>query len=99
LEIVSDSMYAINSFSKWKKMWKLRGWKKADGKEPLNMDLIYQFDKLEDYLKNRVDISFRHIKAHTKEPKDKKSQQWLDWYANNEADKLAKKASTDIAQK
>jgi ribonuclease HI len=91
LTIVSDSQYAIKSLSIWKAMWKKRGWKKADGKDPLNMDIIFEFDKLEKLYEKKVNIKFRHIKAHTKQPKDKKSPEYRDWEANYIVDLLAKK--------
>ena len=40
LIIYSDSQYVINTITKWYKGWKARGWKKSDGKKPLNLDLL-----------------------------------------------------------
>lgn len=40
LLIRSDSMYVINSMTKWAPGWKKKGWKKADGKPVLNLDII-----------------------------------------------------------
>lgn len=46
--IYSDSAYAINSLTVWKNQWKRRGWKKADGGDVKNLDLILLFEELED---------------------------------------------------
>lgn len=89
LEICSDSQYAIKSSTVWAEMWKKRGWKKADGSEPLNLDLIFQIHRLMDLYERQFTIAFRHVRAHKSPPKDKTSQMYKDWYGNMMADKLA----------
>ncbi|GAB4100601.1 ribonuclease HI family protein [Sinomonas halotolerans] len=44
LRILCDSQYVINCVTKWMPNWKRRGWKKADGKPVLNVDLLSQID-------------------------------------------------------
>ncbi|KUM29939.1 ribonuclease HI [Arthrobacter sp. EpRS66] len=44
LKILCDSQYAINCISKWMPGWKKRGWKKADGKQVLNQDILKELD-------------------------------------------------------
>lgn len=40
VELCSDSKYVIDGLSKgWARTWKSRGWKKADGKSALNIEL------------------------------------------------------------
>ncbi|WP_415856098.1 RNase H family protein [Sinomonas sp. G460-2] len=45
LRILCDSQYVINCVTKWMPGWKRRGWKKADGKPVLNVDLLRQIDQ------------------------------------------------------
>jgi ribonuclease HI len=44
LHVLCDSQYVINCVTKWIPGWKRRGWKKADGKPVLNVDLLRQID-------------------------------------------------------
>ncbi|MBN9607267.1 MAG: ribonuclease HI [Actinomycetales bacterium] len=44
LHILCDSQYVINCVSQWMPGWKRRGWRKADGKPVLNVDLLQQLD-------------------------------------------------------
>ena len=45
LRILCDSQYVINSVTKWMPGWKRKGWRKADGKPVLNVDLLKEIDK------------------------------------------------------
>jgi ribonuclease HI len=45
LRILCDSQYVINSVTKWMPGWKRKGWRKADGKPVLNVDLLKELDK------------------------------------------------------
>ena len=38
--ILSDSQYAIKSITLWSHKWKQRGWKRAGGREVVNVDII-----------------------------------------------------------
>ena len=60
LRILCDSQYVINCVTKWMPGWKRKGWKKADGKPVLNVDLLKQIDA---ELKGR-DYSFEWVKGH-----------------------------------
>ena len=44
--LVSDSKYVLDGMSKWVSGWKKRGWKKADGKVPENVELWKELDQL-----------------------------------------------------
>ena len=87
--IYTDSEYTINSLSIWIKMWKKRGWKTATGRKPINLDLIYWFDKLRQLYKHKFIIEFKHVKAHQNKPKNKNNISH--WLGNKEADMLAKR--------
>lgn len=46
LEILCDSQYVVNSLTKWMPAWKRRGWKKADGGQVMNLDLVIELDRV-----------------------------------------------------
>ena len=60
LKIYCDSQYVINALTKWMPGWKRRGWKKADGKEVLNKDLLASLDEA---LSGRT-VEFEWVKGH-----------------------------------
>ncbi|MBB6404409.1 ribonuclease HI family protein [Arthrobacter sp. AZCC_0090] len=45
LKILCDSQYVINCITKWMPGWKRKGWRKADGKPVLNVDLLKEIDQ------------------------------------------------------
>lgn len=90
--IKTDSMYSINSLSKWWKKWELNDWTNSKGVEVLNKELITTI--ILDYIKIfPKQILFEHIRAHTKEMSVKDAilypKKYLDWFGNNKADLLA----------
>ncbi|MDN6177895.1 MAG: ribonuclease HI, partial [Micrococcaceae bacterium] len=60
LHILCDSQYVINCITKWMPGWKRKGWKKADGKPVLNVDLLKQIDEA---ITGR-DYRFEWVKGH-----------------------------------
>lgn len=60
LRILCDSQYVINCISKWMPGWKRKGWRKADGKPVMNVDLLKQID---DAIRGR-NYSFEWVKGH-----------------------------------
>jgi ribonuclease HI len=44
LHILCDSQYVINCITKWMPGWKRKGWRKADGKPVLNVELLKDID-------------------------------------------------------
>ncbi len=44
LLVQCDSQYVINAVTKWLPGWKRKGWRKADGKPVMNVDLIQELD-------------------------------------------------------
>lgn len=65
LHILADSRYVINSVTKWMPVWRLKGWKKANGQDVLNRDLMEdmwaQVDALE---KSGRTLKFTWVKGH-----------------------------------
>jgi ribonuclease HI len=82
--IYTDSMYIVNSITKWCKGWEKNNWKNSTGKIIENKELMIT---LYEMYKN-YNIEFKHIRAHTIEP-DKNSDKYFYWYGNMMADKLA----------
>ena len=44
LLVFCDSLYVINSVTKWMRGWKRRGWRKGDGKPVLNVEIMQALD-------------------------------------------------------
>ncbi|MCD1284924.1 ribonuclease H family protein [Brevibacterium sp. CCUG 69071] len=61
LKVFCDSQYVINALTKWMPGWKRKGWKKADGKEVLNRDLL---ELLDTALTGR-EVEFEWVKGHS----------------------------------
>ncbi|MFB9777029.1 ribonuclease H family protein [Brevibacterium otitidis] len=61
LHILCDSQYVINSVTKWMPNWKRRGWKKADGRDVQNRDLMEALDAA---LAGRS-VEFEWVKGHS----------------------------------
>ena len=64
LLIQADSQYVINSLTRWRKGWKRRGWRKADGRPVLNEDLMRALD---DALAGRA-VRFEWVRGHVGHP-------------------------------
>ncbi|MFZ4842937.1 RNase H family protein [Mycetocola saprophilus] len=64
LLILCDSQYVINSVTKWMPGWKRKGWRKADGKPVLNVEILRQIDEA---LQGRR-YRFEWVKGHANHP-------------------------------
>lgn len=60
--VYSDSMYCVNSFTKWIKGWKRNGWTRAGGAPLENLDLIQKYDILTSF--NNKHIELYYVKGH-----------------------------------
>jgi ribonuclease HI len=60
LLVQCDSQYVINSVTKWMPGWKRKGWRKADGKPVMNVELLQELD---DALAGRR-YRFEWVKGH-----------------------------------
>lgn len=94
LNIYCDSMYVINSVTKWINRWKYNGWKTSKGTDVENKELIVWIDKLLQTYCSNISIRFIHVRAHKSPPKDKRSEAYFHWYGNHMADKFAVSGST-----
>jgi ribonuclease HI len=46
VKVVTDSKYVVDGMKSWVHGWKARGWKKADGKTPENLELWQELDRV-----------------------------------------------------
>lgn len=78
LYVYTDSMLMINTFTKWVDKWKKNNWKKSDGEQVQNLDLVKEIDNL----MTMRQTNMIHVRAHTKK------QDWKSIY-NDMVDKMA----------
>merc|ERR1712196_336844 len=83
--LYTDSKYMVNIINSWADKWILNDWKKSDGKVIENLELVKKLY----FLTKNINIHFKHLNSHTKEPKDKNTKEYFKWYGNFQADKLA----------
>lgn len=91
--IVSDSQYCLRSISQYLFNWIINGWKRSDkksAKEIHHKEVWFEIYRLLRKL-NRKNIStgFLHVKSHKKKPNNMNSFNFLLWYGNRCADRLA----------
>ena len=82
LLILCDSQYVINCISKWMPGWKRKGWRKADGKPVMNVELLKEIDEA---IVGRT-YRFEWVKGHANHP------------LNEAADARARAASESFAR-
>jgi ribonuclease HI len=64
LLILCDSQYVINCVTKWMPGWKKKGWRKADGKPVMNVELLKEIDEA---IVGRS-YRFEWVKGHANHP-------------------------------
>ena len=81
VEVYSDSAYTVNAFNNgWIYGWKKNGWRKADNKAVLNVDLWEEL-----YALTRMhEVTFYKVKGHA-------DNEW-----NNRCDELARAAIAEL---
>ncbi len=82
LLVYCDSMYVINSITKWMPGWKRKGWRKGDGKPVLNVEIMKALDVA---LQGRR-VRFEWVKGHAGHE------------LNEEADRLANAAAVAFSK-
>ena len=89
IELYTDSKYLIKCIEEWFEKWEKNNWKGSKGQDIKNLVLI---KKLYYYSKN-MKVNFKWVNAHQKEPNiDKNSNEYKNWFGNNQADMLAQNA-------
>lgn len=67
IKIITDSKYVVEGMKTWVHGWKSRGWKKADGKAPENLELWQRLDSMnESFLK----LDWQWVKGHGGHPQN-----------------------------
>lgn len=69
--IHSDSQLCVNTLSEWAEGWRRRGWRKATGGEPANLDLIIPAYDL--YLAGRFRL--RWVRGHAGNPLNERADE------------------------
>jgi ribonuclease HI len=81
VKVVTDSKYVVDGMKSWVIGWKSRGWKKADGKAPENLELWQVLDELRDSF---LCIEWVWVKGHGGHPQneycDRKANEAMDEY-------------------
>lgn len=67
--LYSDSKYVVDGMNQWVVNWKKRGWKKADKKEPENVD---RWKKLDELVSEFYKVHFRWVKGHDGHPQNER---------------------------
>ncbi|HLT23064.1 MAG TPA: ribonuclease H [Bacteriovoracaceae bacterium] len=67
IKVVTDSKYLVEGMKTWVNGWKARGWKKADGKSPENLDLWQRLDSIRG---NFLGIDWQWVKGHGGHPQN-----------------------------
>jgi ribonuclease HI len=91
LTIRTDSMYVINTITEYCPKWILYNWHRCVNKKRkkiCNLDLIKELYTLSCTLP----VTYEHIKGHGKQPVNKDSVEWEEWYGNKMADEYSRKA-------
>jgi ribonuclease HI len=92
LNIYTDSMYVINSVTKWAPKWILYNWKRKVGAQWKDICHLKIIKRLYCLCKT-YPVTFIHVKSHQKEPSKKDNlEKWERWSGNSKADELAGKA-------
>ncbi|TDT64313.1 ribonuclease H [Frigoribacterium sp. PhB116] len=60
VHILCDSQYTIKACTEWMPGWKRKGWRKADGKPVLNVEILKELD---DALAGR-EVTFEWVRGH-----------------------------------
>ena len=71
VDLYSDSQYVVKGIQSWIKGWKAKGWRKADGKPVMNIELWQALDAL--LLKHRVEAHW--VKGHAGHPENERVDQ------------------------
>lgn len=71
VEVRTDSKFAISVCTEWRRGWKRRGWQRANGEPPVNLDVIQRLDQLCDL----HDVVFTWVPGHTGEPGNERADE------------------------
>lgn len=85
LLIKTDSKYSIDSLTVWCKKWVQNGWKNGKKEDVKNKEIIQEIlEKM-----RKISVKFEHVRGHLSEPKNVGSEEWKNFYGNQQADSMA----------
>lgn len=64
IQVRLDSQYVMNGIESWLPGWKAKGWKKADGKPVVNVEIWKEIDATVQKLVKTVSLHLEHVKGH-----------------------------------
>jgi len=67
IKVITDSKYVVDGMKSWVAGWKSRGWKKADGKAPENLDLWQSLDEVHQRF---FSVEWQWVKGHGGHPQN-----------------------------
>lgn len=70
--VVTDSKYVVDGMNSWVSGWKSRGWKKADGKSPENVELWMRLDEM---ISSFFEVKFQWVRGHGGHPQNERCDQ------------------------
>jgi ribonuclease HI len=79
IKVITDSKYVVDGMKSWVQGWKSRGWKKADGKAPENLELWQGLDQIRNSF---MEIEWAWVKGHGGHPQN----EYCDQKANEAMD-------------
>lgn len=91
VEVRTDSKFAISVCTEWIRGWKRRGWKRASGDPPVNLDVIQRLDGL----LQRHHVVFTWVPGHSGEPGNERA----DELCNEAIDAVLAGSSPDLRQR
>ncbi len=79
VKVMTDSKYVVDGMKSWVQGWKARGWKKADGKTPENLELWQELDRARQFF---LAVDWVWVKGHGGHPQneycDRKANEAMD---------------------
>lgn len=83
VRVITDSKYVVDGMKSWVQGWKGRGWKKADGKPPENLELWQSLDLIREKF---LSVDWMWVKGHAGHPQneycDKKANDVMDAHSS-----------------
>lgn len=81
VKVITDSKYVVDGMKSWVAGWKAKGWKKADGKAPENLELWQSLD----FVRTKfMQVEWQWVKGHAGHPQneycDRKANELMDRY-------------------
>lgn len=67
VKVITDSKYVVEGMKSWVSGWKSRGWKKADGKSPENLELWQRLDQIRSKF---LGVDWQWVKGHGGHPQN-----------------------------